>query len=180
MKEPNSEEEIQAFHNLLRSDTRSYLRIVNAWIDENPKNSNAYFERHFAWMNMGEHQRALNDLDKVIELDHNAHPIVFMTRGEVYRCLGQYEAALHDFDRGEAIDPDQWENDIVFGLLFQADSHAHLGNEAAALACCARLPDDFWTPGIADAPRGNKAEVASELRRIAVDARRKQARLDEG
>jgi hypothetical protein len=58
----------------------------------------------------------------------------------------------------------------VFGLLFQADAHARLGNEAAALAYCARLPDDFWTPGIEGAPGGKKAQIAEELRRIAGEA----------
>jgi hypothetical protein len=69
----------------------------------------------------------------------------------------------------------EWEKDIVFSLLYQADTHARLGNETAALACCARLPEDFWTPGIDGAPGGGKADIADALRRIAADARRKQA-----
>jgi tetratricopeptide (TPR) repeat protein len=90
----------------------------------------------------------------------------------VYRHVGEYEKALEDFDRAEAIDPEGWEKDIVLGLLDQADAHARLGNEAAALACCARLPDDFWTPGLDGAPSGGKAEIADKLRQIAADARR--------
>lgn len=62
----------------------------------------------------------------------------------------------------------------MFGLFYQADTHARLGNESNALAYCARLPDDFWTPGVYDAPGGTKAEVADKLRRIAADARRKR------
>jgi len=171
MKEPTSSEEILTFHKLLRSDPQAYLRIVNDRIRENPVNYHAYFDRHFAWMKIGEPRRALEDLNKAIEL--NPHVASFLSRGEVHRHLGEYERALEDFDRAEAIDPDQWEKNIVFGLLFQADTHARLGNEAAALACCARLPDDFWTPGIQGAPGGSKAEVAAELRRRAADARRR-------
>jgi hypothetical protein len=48
-----------------------------------------------------------------------------------------------------------------------------VGDEASALDCCARLPDNHWTPGLDGAPAGNKAEVAAELRRIAAEARRK-------
>jgi tetratricopeptide (TPR) repeat protein len=92
----------------------------------------------------------------------------------VYRHLGEYEKALEDFDRGEAINPKRWEEDVVFGLLYQADTHARLGDETAALACCARLPDDFWTPGIEGAPGGSKAEIADKLRHIAAGARRKR------
>ncbi|MGL1102614.1 hypothetical protein ACSTLM_00200, partial [Vibrio parahaemolyticus] len=74
-----------------------------------------------------------------------------------------------------ALNPKQWEEDIVFGLLYQADLHARLGNEATALAYCARLPENFWTPGIYGAPGGGKAEIADKLRRIAADAPRKRA-----
>ena len=94
--------------------------------------------------------------------------------GEVYRHIGEYEKALGDFDRAEAIDPEGWEKDIVLGLLDQADTHARLGNEAAALACCARLPDDFWTPGMNNTPSGGKAEIAEKIRQIAADARRRK------
>lgn len=174
MKEPKSPEEVMVLHKLLRSDPQSYLRIVNNWIDENPTNSHAYFDRHFAWMQMGEPRRALEDLNKVIEIDRDSDPMSFLSRGEVHRHLGEYEKALEDFNRGEVMNPKQWEEDIVFGLLYQADCHARLGNESAALSCCARLPEDFWTPGLGGAPAGNKTDIADKLHRIASDARRKQ------
>lgn len=171
MKEPSTPEEVLALHKILRSDPQRYLRIVNKWIDENPRNSHAYFERHLGWMKISKPHRALDDLNKVIELD--PEPVAFRSRGEVHRHLGEYERALEDFGRGEALDPKQWQDD-VFGLYYQADTYARLGNEGAALACCARLPDDFWTPGIHGAPGGGKVEIADTLRRIAADARQKR------
>jgi tetratricopeptide (TPR) repeat protein len=122
-------------------------------------------------MKVGEPHRALEDLNKAIELD--PEPVAFRSRGEVYRQLGEYEKALADFSRGEALDPKQWEND-AFGVYYQADVHARLGDDTTALACCARLPEDFWTPGIHGAPAGGKAEVAETLRRVAAEARRRR------
>jgi tetratricopeptide (TPR) repeat protein len=171
MKQPSTPEEVLALHKILRSDPQRYLRIVNNWIDENPRNPHFYLERHWGWMKIGEPRRALDDLNKVIELD--PEPVAFRSRGEIYRHLGEYERALEDFSRGEAIDPKQWKND-VFGVYYQADTYARLGNEAGALACCAQLPVDFWTPGIHGAPSGGKSEIADELRRIAADAQRKR------
>ena len=104
----------------------------------------------------------------VIQLDPK--PVAFWSRGEVYRHIGEYETALEDLDRAEAINPAQWTED-AFGLLVQADCHARLGNEAAALACCARLHDDFWTGSVDGTPGGSKAEIADTLRRMAADAR---------
>jgi tetratricopeptide (TPR) repeat protein len=172
IKEPATAEETLALHKILRSDPQRYLRIVSEWIQENPENSHAYFSRYLGLMKIGEPRLALEDLNKVIKLKPDL--LAFMSRGEVYRHLGEYERALEDFARGEAIDPRQWKEDVVFGLLYQADTYARLGNEEAALGCCARLPDDFWTPGIHGAPGGAKAEIADQLRRIAAEARRKR------
>jgi tetratricopeptide (TPR) repeat protein len=174
--QPNTAEEFEALHQILRTDPQRYLRIVNRWIVQNPNDAGAYFSRHSAWMKIGEPRRALDDLNKTIELDRQPDAMSFMARGEVYRHLGEHEKALADLNRAEAIDPREWQEDTVFGLLYQADSHARLGNEAAALNCCARLPDDFWTPGINGAPGGDKTEVAEKLRSIAAAARRKLGR----
>jgi tetratricopeptide (TPR) repeat protein len=170
MKEPMTPEEVSAFHEILRTDPQRYLSIVNGWIAENPGNSHAYFDRHSAWMQMGEPERAIDDLNKVIEIE--PEPVAFFMIGEVYRSLGEYQKAVADFAHAEALDPEEWQ-DNGFCLLYQADAHAHLGNEPAALACCARLPDDFWTPGMNNTPSGSKAEIAQKLRQIAADAPRR-------
>ena len=169
MKEPTTPEEVLALHKILRSDPQRYLKIVNGWINENPNNSHAYFDRHLAWMRIGELRRALDDVNKVVDLDPKSSS--FQARADVYRHLGEYEKALEDYNHSEAMDPDQWDS---FGLLYQAYCHARLGDEAAALACSARLPDDHWTPGMHGAPAGDKAAVADGLRRIAAEAPRRR------
>lgn len=170
MTEPTSPEEVLALHDLRRSDPRRYLEIMNEWLQTNPQNFRAYFRRHFVWTDMGDLSRALNDLNKVVELAPTQAALC--ARGAVYRQLGEYENAMADFHRGEAMDPKEWE-DAAITLLYQADTHARLGNEAAALSCCARLPDDFWTPGIGGAPAGDKATIAASLRQIAAETSRK-------
>jgi tetratricopeptide (TPR) repeat protein len=174
VKQPTTPDELSAMHKILRSDPQRYLRIVNEWIRKDPKNHQAYFSRHFVWAKIGAPREAIDDLNKVVELESKPDPITFLSRGQVYRHLGEYEKAIEDFDRAEAIDPVEW-RDGAFGPFFQADTHARLGNEVAALACCARLPDDFWTPGFEGAPGGGKAEIADELRRRAAQARRKRS-----
>ena len=169
MDEPNNAEDVLKLHNILRSDPQRYMRIVNNWLLQNPNNVHAYFDRHFAQMNLGEPRLALEDMNRVVELA--ASPGAFLARGDVYRHLGEYDRALEDYNRGEAMDPSGW-NDDAFGVLFQADCHARLGDEEKALAHCASLPDDFWTPGLKGAPAGDKARIADELRRMASGAQR--------
>jgi tetratricopeptide (TPR) repeat protein len=167
MTEPTSPEQVLALHNLRRSDPGRYLQIMNEWLQTNPQNFRAYFRRHFVWTDMGDSGRALDDLSKVVELAPTQ--AAFCARGAVYRQRGEYENALADFNRGEAMDPKEWQ-DAAITLLYQADTHARLGSTAAALSCCERLPDNFRTPGIGGAPAGDKASIAEGLRRIAADA----------
>jgi tetratricopeptide (TPR) repeat protein len=169
MKEPSTVAEVKALHEMRRSDPQKYLKIVDDWIKQNPSNHRAYFDRHFAWMRLGEPRRALADMDKSLELSPD--PLAYFSRAEVHKHLGEYGRALDDFGRSEAMMPGEWE-DLGFGLLQQADCHARLGDEANALACCARLTDDFWTPGMSDAPAGDKVAVAEKLKVIAAQARR--------
>ena len=161
LKEPNTQGEVRELHKILRSDPQRYLQIVNGWIAENPRNAQAYFNRHSAWMSLGQPRLALEDMDRVVALDPK--PVDLQSRGDIHRHLGEHAKALDDYDRAEAMNPAKWEDD-AFGLLSQADSHARLGELARALACCARLPDDFWTPGLNGAPAGGKADIANALR----------------
>lgn len=95
MKEPMTPEEIKIFHDLVRSDPQRCLGAANGWIADNPANPHAYFDRHLVWMRLGEPQRPIEDLSKVIALD--PEPVAFHCRGEVYRHIGEYEKALEDF-----------------------------------------------------------------------------------
>ena len=169
MKEPTTPEELWELHQILRKDPQRYLRIVDGWIQENRRNSDAYYSRHLGWKEIGEPRKALDDINKAIEFDSAPCAASFEARGNVYRHIGEYEAALQDYRQSEALDPESYSEG--FTMLNEADCHARLGDEAAALECCARLPDNFWTPGPHDAPPGDKAAIAARLRIIAAEAR---------
>jgi tetratricopeptide (TPR) repeat protein len=168
MKEPTTPDEIRDLHRVLRTDPQRYLQITSEWIGANPRNSHAYYDRHFGWMKIGEPRRALEDLNKVIEL--SPEQIAFASRGAVYRHMGDYRKAIDDFERGETIDPAAWNGNPI-ALVHQADCYARLGDEAKALAYGGRLSDTFYMPGLGRPPAGYKPDVLDELRRIAARAR---------
>lgn len=168
MKAPTTPKEVLKSHRLSVEDPARFVEIANGWIADDPNDSHAYFDRHFALARLGQTQRALDDITKSIELEPRQS--AFWARGDLYRELGHYQLAAQDYAAGEAIDREQWTKD-AFPLLYQADTLARMGDEPTALVYCARLPDDFWTPGHNDLPPGGKTEIAAELRRRASQAR---------
>jgi tetratricopeptide (TPR) repeat protein len=155
----------------MSADPWRCLEITNRWIADDPSSATAYFSRHQVWMSLNQPEHALADLNTSIELEPKQTSI--WSRGDVFRHIGDYAQARNDYARAEAIDPANWERH-AFPLIYQADVHARLGDEASALACCARLPEDFWTPGHNGLPPGGKIEIADELSRRAAAAKTKR------
>ncbi len=153
--------ELEAQHRLLLSDPASYVALKTDEIHRNPQDSRALFDRYQGWLRLGKLDEALADINASIAL--NEQPISYLCRGEILCRLGRYDVALEDFDRAEQLDPARWPD--LWGPLHQADCHSRLGHEAEALAACARLKDDHWTPGLDGTPAGNKQEVVAEVRR---------------
>jgi len=163
-------EDLSAQFGLQNTDPEKYLELANRLVQQDPSDGAAYFSRHQVWSRLGRYDHALADLDKSlnIEPDH----VTYRARGNLLRKLGRYREAIEDFNRSEALAPEEWL--IQFGPLFRAECHARLGNEDAALADCANLPEDHWTPGLLGAPAGSREEVAFKLRCIAAEARQRQ------
>jgi tetratricopeptide (TPR) repeat protein len=152
----------QNFH-LLRTAPEKYLAMAEELVRVDPESPDGYWSSSLAHETLCQYELALADLNKVLSIEQKW--VVYESRGNVLRMLGRHREALDDFNRAEAIDPNDWNGG--FGRLFRADCHAHLGNKKAALEDCAALRDDHWTPGILDAPSGNKDQVTAEIRRIA-------------
>src|SRR5579875_203603 len=155
-------EGMQRIHHIMHSDPRRCLDICNAHIRANPTDPTGYFTRHQVLNRLGRKDHALADLNKSLSLE--PHKTSYRARGNLLRSMGEYRKAIDDFDRAEAMDPAGFED--AFGHLFRADCHARLGNKEAALADCAKLRDDHWTPGLLGAPAGNKDQVIAEIHRL--------------
>ena len=149
---------------LLRRDPRAYIAMIDRELADDPDNSHLYFARYQAWKRLGDLHRAFDDIIRAIATKDQA--VSRLCAGEILMQLGRYREALAMLARGEAMDtPERWAG--MWGPHYQATCHAHLGEEAEAMAACDKLEDDDWLPGLHGTPRGDKAEVRAELRRRA-------------
>jgi tetratricopeptide (TPR) repeat protein len=163
-----NEVEWRQYHRLLRTHPEQFLRIAEDTIRQYPGDPQGYLDCVTYWMDSEQYEYALADIDTALGLEDCQ--MSRLDRGMILRCLGRYREAIDELNRCEAMRPE-----VVRGIVEvnRAACHAELGDLEAALAECAKLPEDWFLPGLYGAPSGNKGHVTEAVRRIAAAARQK-------
>ena len=143
------------------------LAICQNYLAVHPDDPSGLFSRFQAWMKLDEFQKALRDINRVLELDPNSGG--YSSRAQLFRAMDDYARAVEDLNCAREFDKEEWQTS--FDPHFRADSLARLGRLEEALAGCAFIRDDHWMPGVLGLPRGNKAEFIAEIKRRALAAR---------
>jgi tetratricopeptide (TPR) repeat protein len=167
MRKITNDDLISQIH-LLKTDPAGYLALCNEFIEQSPSDPGAYFSRHQAWCRLDRGELALRDLDTSLALRERPGPR--LARARLLARLGRHHDAMDEFNLVEAL----YKEDFIDHRAAQirAYCHAQLGDEKAAIADCASLPDDFWRPDTRGIPGGTKEELAAKLREIAAEVRR--------
>jgi tetratricopeptide (TPR) repeat protein len=161
-----NEVEWKQYYQLLWTHPEQYLRIAEDTIRQYPEDPRGYRDCVTYWMQFEKYDYALCDIDHVLALEDSTG--MRLERGVVLRCLGRYHEAIEEFNRCEAEKPGMYSPLIEIN---RAACHARLGNLEAALADCARLPDDHCMPGSDGALGGTKSQVIETARRLAAEAK---------
>jgi tetratricopeptide (TPR) repeat protein len=162
-----NEAEWRQYRELLHTHPEQYLRIAEDTIRQYPDDPRGYRDCVTYWMEFEQYEYALSDIDTVLALGGST--MTRFQRGVVLRCLGRYREAIEEFNRCEAEEPRMFSS---FLEIDRAACHASLGNLEAALADCARVPDDRCMPGFDGAPGGTKSQVIETIRRLAAEAQK--------
>src|SRR6266436_4138230 len=137
-----NEVEWKQYYQLLHTHPEQYLRIADDTIRQYPDDPQGYRDCVTYWMHFEQYDCALCDIDHALALRDNT--MTRVERGVVLRCLGRYREAIEELSRCEAKAAGMYSPLIEIN---RAACHARLGNLEAALADCARLPDDHCMPG---------------------------------
>jgi tetratricopeptide (TPR) repeat protein len=102
-----------------------------------------YSFQGFVYAGLGQYEKALDDLNRAIQLDPNRAP-AYNRRGNIYQKLGQYEQALADYKRAIQLNPED-----ITSYNNRGNIYANLGQYEKALADYERVvhlnPDDAIT-----------------------------------
>ncbi|MBS0263979.1 MAG: tetratricopeptide repeat protein [Planctomycetes bacterium] len=95
---------------------RQTLERLNATIQQNPRQVDAYLYRGLIYQDRGEFERARTEFEIAIELDpHNAD--AYSLRAIVWQELGKLDKAEADFSRAIKLDPQDASNYFLRGIL---------------------------------------------------------------
>ena len=84
-----------------------WINDIALWRDVHlkfPQYANAYNELGFAYVNQGRYDRALQDLNKAIEIDP-ANAFAYNNRGILFKSRGLLDLAMQDFNKAIELDP---------------------------------------------------------------------------
>jgi tetratricopeptide (TPR) repeat protein len=155
----------------LRDEPLRSLAICRRYLAMHPDDPSGLFSRHQAWKKLGEFQKSLADMNRVLLLDPNSGG--FSARGQLFRAIGDHERAVADFTQARELDDSEWQTS--HDPLFRADSLAQLGHLEDALSDCAFIPEDHWMPEHSGLPGGGKTELIEEIRKRALAARERRS-----
>jgi tetratricopeptide (TPR) repeat protein len=149
---------------LLRTDPQRSLEICDRYLGMHPDDPSGLFSRFQAWCRLENSEKALEDINRVLELDPNSGG--FSSRGQFFHSIGNYVRAIEDLTKARELDEHEWETSL--DPCLRADSLARLGRLQEALADCELIPDDHWMPALDGLPAGNKQEFVEEIKRRAL------------
>ena len=81
------------------------IELFNQAIEIDPKFSDAYSGRAFAYYIKGNNDQAIADYTKVIELDPS-NADVYISRGSSYNDIEKFDLALGDFNKAIELEPE--------------------------------------------------------------------------
>src|SRR5271155_2374040 len=90
----------------LRKNPKHALEICERYVSEHPNDPNGLFSRFQAWDSLGEHDKALADINRVLELEPNMGG--YSSRGNFFRKMGDYRRGLEDLTRARELDEEAW------------------------------------------------------------------------
>jgi tetratricopeptide (TPR) repeat protein len=81
------------------------LEFLDAFIKKEPNRGEAYSNRGLAYAGLNQHERAIEDYNKAVELNPEGAE-AYSNRGTVYAGLNQYESAIEDYNKAVELNPE--------------------------------------------------------------------------
>jgi tetratricopeptide (TPR) repeat protein len=140
------------------------IRGCSILIRENSRNADAYFSQGIAYRNKDEHDRAIADYNKAIEIDPKL-AAAYRSRGNAYADKGEYDRAIMDYTKAIEIDPK-----YASAYDNRCDAYLHKGEYDRAIVDCNKTieinPKRADATATAAPPTGGKANMIGQLATI--------------
>ena len=162
--------------------TDEAMQVIDAWIEHNPENTQAWLYKGFAEAHLNHPEKALEAFDMLIKLQPEEGSN-YVGRGQMLYALERYEEAIEAFDRSASMDSSRTD---VMGMKTAALAKLGRFDEALVLInkTLEQNPDDIsgiYNRACLYSIKGDKVNALADLRRaIEIEPSMKEyARNDE-
>ncbi len=160
---------------LLRSKASAAVTTFSRAIKLDPEKGGGYGGRAVAYMSLGQHREALEDLNKAIQLDAMRADL-FRDRGQIYAIQSNWNQAMADMNTALRLDPSDVEGNVSLAWILATCSETKLrdGPRAVELGTRAceltqwKSPRPLATLAAAFAEKGD-FPAAAQMQRRAID-----------
>ena len=104
------------------------FNIYNSLITEHSVNPEVYHHRGYAYMLVGEFDKAIEDFNETIELNPK-HPVAYVNRGLAYHLLGEFDKAIVDFSKAIELNPKDLIAYLSRGNSYKSNANSELAIE---------------------------------------------------
>jgi tetratricopeptide (TPR) repeat protein len=115
-------------HGLYEQAINGHLRVI----DEEPENALAHYHLGYAYGQLGEHVREVQEYERALDLGLTREDL-FFNLGMAYAELGAFDKAEQALRRAVTIAPESADNHRALGMVYYEQSHFH-----EAIASCER------------------------------------------
>ena len=112
-----------------KGDYNGAIKLHSEAIELNPNNALAYYGRAYAYDDLEDYQRAIDDCTKAVQFNSPRLVDAYNNRGEAYRKSGIYAKAIEDYNKAIELNPNYFKAYSNRGIAYRS-----LGNYDKAFA----------------------------------------------
>ena len=140
------------------------IRGLNAFIEKDGENADAYYSRGWFHARMGDLENAEKDFTRAIEIN-NRNGDAYYNRGLILARMGEFDLAINDFDEAIELNPH-----VADAFCNRGSAYFQLGKKDLAMKDYARgleiKPDDadlYYNRGLLHLSEGRKPEAKADF-----------------
>ena len=122
--------------------SRARSRTSDVFLEAKPQDVDAHRQRAYAYLRLKQYDKAIEDLDDILEGQGQATPAALNQRADLHLLRKEYDQAIADYTNAIKAKPDEVSNYRDRALAYEATKKRRRGHRGLGRGHQARAPDN--------------------------------------